>query len=50
MDLSNEEAELQTIINEDYGVESTNVELSNAKTEISQGNENSNDESDGYEV
>lgn len=47
MDLSNEEAELQTIINEDYGVESTNVELSNAKTEISQGNENSNDESDG---
>ena len=50
MDLSNEEAELQTIINEDYDAESTNDELSNAETEISQGNENSNDESDGYEV
>lgn len=50
MDLSNEESELQTIINEDYGVESTNDELNNADTEISQGNENSNDESDGYEV
>lgn len=51
MDLSNaEETELQTIINEDYGIESTNDEFSNAEMEISQGNENSNDESDGYEV
>lgn len=50
-DLNNtEEAELQSVINEDYGIESTNGEFNNSESEISQGNENSNDNSDGYEV
>lgn len=51
MDLSNsEETELQNIINEDYGTENTSDEFSNSEMEMSQEDENSNDESDGYEV
>lgn len=50
IDLRSEETEIQTIINEEYCIESTDDELSDAEQDGSQENNNSNEESDGYEV